>query len=50
MSASEGLTFADVFLRVEEESFGALTGEAARRVSAQTVLTQKPVHHALIDI
>lgn len=50
MSASESLTLADVLLRVEEESLGALTGETARRVPAQTVLTQQPVHHALVDI
>lgn len=50
MSARESLTLADVFLRVEEESLGALTGEAAWRVPAQTVFTQKPVHHALVNI
>lgn len=50
MSASESLTVADVFLGVEEESLGALTGEAAWCVPAQTVLTQQPVHHALINI
>lgn len=50
MSASEPLTLADVFLRVEEESLGALAGEAAWRVPAQAVFTQKPVHHALVNV
>lgn len=43
-------TLADVRLWAEGVSFGALAGEAARRVPAQTVLTQQPVYQALVDI
>lgn len=50
MSASESLTLADVFLGVEEETLGALTGETSWCVPTQPILTQMPVHHALINI
>lgn len=49
-----GLTLIHIFThvrpRVKMISFRALTGEAARSVSAQAVLTKAPIHEALVDI
>lgn len=42
--------FAYVGLGVKAISFGALTGEAARGVPAQAVLTEAPVHEALVNV
>lgn len=47
---NQSLTLADIGLRIEDVSFGTLTGEAAWCVPAQTVITQQPVHQTLIDI
>lgn len=43
-------TLAHIRLGIEGVSLGALAGEAARRVPAQTVLAQQPVYQALVDI
>lgn len=44
------LTLTHVGLRIEAEAFLAVTGEAARGISAQAVITQQPVDSALVDV
>lgn len=43
-------TFTGLRVGLEDESFGAGAGVGARRVSAQAVVAEQPVHQALVDV
>lgn len=47
---TRAFTFTGLRVGLEDESFGAGAGVGARRVSAQAVVAEQPVHQALIDV